>query len=279
MAQLPTRGSCQRGRESRRRRFRVHAVPAHLALRFVCGSSVLLGIATIATPTAAQQPYDVADGFRDSTTVMWPDVGTRCVTILRTGYIVAVTDSSCRVVSVRSLGTVDGREWLVTRYRRGAILPDPEEPDTMDLDELVLLTHEAGSVDAQLVWHTVRDRDFEFLDSLQWVPTSHGVFLDLRTCLNGTGGCGDEYLRYRDGRWRYVPQPFTKDLQARLPPGHWLHKGRRLDLETLTGVWPVAAPGDGNCCPSLELPYTLVLVGDTLALRDAGSLRPTERRE
>jgi len=79
-------------------------------------------------------------------------------------------------------------------------------------------------------------------------------------------------------RWRALAQPFARDLQARLPPGHWLHKGRHLDLQTLSGIWPVAAPGDPNCCPSLELPFTLALLDDALVLREAGPLRPAAIR-
>jgi hypothetical protein len=135
-----------------------------------------------------------------------------------------------------------------------------------------------GAPDALLAWHVVRDRDVEFLDTLRWIPTSRAAFLELRICLNGTGGCGSEYLRLAAGEWRAVAQPFARDLQARLPHDHGLHTGLRLDLETLTGVWPVAAPGDANCCPSLELPFTLRLAGDSLVLLNARPLRPATGR-
>ena len=226
----------------------------------------------------AQQPWDPADGFRDSARVAWSDASARCVTILRTGFTIAATDSSCRVVNLVPLGTTGGLEWSVARYRRVVILADSFGTDTMDLDELVLFGRKPGAADVRLTWHTVRDRDFEFLDTLRWVPTSRGVFLDLLVCLNGTGGCGDQYLRFEGSGWRALSQPFAKELQARLPADHWLHKGRSLDLETLTGVWPVAAPGDGNCCPSLEIPFAVRLEGDALILLDAGPLRQAPSR-
>jgi len=40
----------------------------------------------------------------------------------------------------------------------------------------------------------------------------------------------------------------------------------------------VATPGDTNCCPSLELPFSLRLVDEALVLRDAAPLRPTPDR-
>jgi hypothetical protein len=104
------------------------------------------------------------------------------------------------------------------------------------------------------------------------------VYLEIGVCLNGTGGCGHDYLHFDGARWRPLRQPFSRDLQARLPPDHWLHQGRRLDLETLTGVWPVAAPGDASCCPSLELPFAVRLAGDSLVLHRAGPLRAAARR-
>lgn len=227
---------------------------------------------------AAQQPIAPVDGFRDSARVTWSDADTRCVTTLRTGFVTPAADSSCRVVNLVPLGTAGQDDWYVARYRRSVIHADSFATDTMDLDELVLFARAPHASDARLAWHLVRDRDYEFLDTLRWVPTRHGVFLDLLTCLNGTGGCGDEYLRFDGARWRVITQPFAKDLQSRLPADHWLHKGRQLDLETLTGVWPVAAPGDANCCPSLELSFSLRLVNDALVLRDAGPLRPTPDR-
>jgi len=242
-----------------------------------------LAIAALATwcgtpGAAAQQPHDVADGFRDSARVAWADAGTRCATALRTGFVTPATDSACRVVNLAALGTAGGVEWHAARYRRDAVVADSVAPDTLALDELALFARAPGAPDARLVWHLVRDRDVEFLDTLQWVGTSRGVFLDLRICLNGTGGCGNEYLRLDGDRWRALTQPFARDLQARLPPDHSLHKGRRLDLATLTGIWPVAAPGDANCCPSLELPFALRLVADALVLLDAGPLRPHPAR-
>jgi hypothetical protein len=226
----------------------------------------------------AQQPVEVADGFRDSARVAWSDARTRCATTLRTGFVIAAADSSCRVVSLVPLGRAGDDDWYVARYRRAVTLADSFATDTMDLDELVLFAHAPDASDARLAWHLVRDRDYEFLDTLRWVPTSHDLFLSLLICLNGTGGCTEEYLRFDGGRWRTIAQPFARDLQSRLPADHWLHKGRRLNLETLTGVWPVAAPGDGNCCPSLELPFSLRLVNDALILLDAGPLRATPDR-
>lgn len=246
--------------------------------RSTAGFLVALSVlGATASHAVAQQPYEIADGFRDSTHVAWADAQRRCVTTLRTGFAIPAADSTCDVVSVGALGTIGGLEWQVARYRRDVVIADSAFTDTLALDELALLGHAAGAADGHLVWHVVRDRAFEFLDTLEWVHTDGDVFLVLGLCLNGTGGCHEEYLRFVGGGWHALEQPFAKELQSRLPADHWLHKGRQLDLATLTGVWPVSAPGDANCCPSLEIVFSLRLIGDALTLLAAGPPRPASR--
>jgi hypothetical protein len=235
----------------------------------------LLVAAGLVIPVAmsAQGPHEIADGFRDPIVAPWSDLTGRCATAVRNPYVFPITRSVCRVVNLTPLGSVGGSEWSVVRYLREVIVTDTAVADTMPIDEFVLLSRARGADTGRAVWHLMRERTYEFLDTLKWTPTPVGVFLELRVCLNGTGGCHTEYLRFAGDHWRAVGQPFTRELRAQLPADHWLHKGRRLDLGTLTGVWPVSAPGDANCCPSLELPFRLLLDGDSLRLVDGGPLR------
>jgi hypothetical protein len=248
-------------------------------VRFVLGILVgACGACGIASHAHAQRPYEIGEGLADSARVAWGAVQGCCLTVLQTGFVIPAADSTCRVVNVVPLGTVGGVEWHVARYRRHVFFADSALADTMDLDEMALFSRAPGAADGHLAWHVVRDRDVEFLDSLLLTRTQRDTFLELTICLNGTGGCGTEYLRFLGNRWHALSQPFAKALQARLPAGHWLHKGRQLDLASLTGVWPVAAPGDGNCCPSLEIPFAVRLAGDSLTLLSAGPLRPSPDR-
>lgn len=237
-------------------------------------ASLVLGVALATAASAtAQQPREIRAGFRDTLTAAWADLLTRCVTPVDLATTASITRAVCQVRGATSLGSEGGTEWSVVRYLREVIVADTAWADTMPLDELVLVGRAPGADSARVVWHLVRERTFEFLDTLLWTPTARGTFLEVRICLNGTGGCSTEYLRFRDDAWRAVAQPFVRALQQRLPPDHRLHKGRRLDLATLDGVWPVAAPGDANCCPSFELPFRLELEGDSLRLVEAGPLR------
>lgn len=111
-----------------------------------------------------------------------------------------------------------------------------------------------------------------------WVPTDQDVFLALRFCLNGTGGCHEEYLRFAGGRWHVLDQPFAKELL------------RTAAARSLAPQGPATRPGypyggvAGIRSRRCELPslvgnaLSLRLVGDALTLLDAGPLRPTPAR-
>jgi hypothetical protein len=246
----------------------------------VCGMVTLrhhvefaLALLATAAPARAQDTGKLAEGTRDSLRVTWADLTSRCVTPVVNPYVTPVRRSDCRVASVTPLGSGDGRDWHVVRYLRELIVQDTAWADTMPLDELVLAGRAPGAADAEVVLHWTSDRRALFLDTAVAVPTAQGLLMELTVCLNGTGGCAREYLRLAAGRWREVIQAYVTDLHARLPADHTLHKGRQLDLATLRGVWPVAAPGDPNCCPSFEIAFRVRLDGDTLRLVEAGPMR------
>jgi hypothetical protein len=232
----------------------------------------------LAAPARAQDAGEIADGARDSLRVAWADLAARCVTPVANPYVTPVRRSDCRVASVTPLGSGDGRDWHVVRYLRELVVQDTAWADTMPIDELVLAGHAPGAADAEVVLHWTSDRRMLFLDTVVAVPTAQGLLLELTTCLNGTGGCGQGYFRLEAGRWHVVAQAYVNDLRARLSADHSLHKGRRLDLRTLSGVWPVAAAGDPNCCPSFEIAFRVRLDGDTLRLVEAGPVRPVPER-
>jgi hypothetical protein len=236
---------------------------------------VVTWLAAILAPAPAawaQEPPGVIGG-RDSLRLPWADVTTRCVTPAPNPYTTPASRSACRVEHVTSLGAGEGRTWHVVRYLRELIVRDSAFTDTMPLDELVLVGRAPESADGEVAWRWTSDRRIQFLDTAVTVPTPQGLLLELRVCLNGTGGCGYQYYRLAQGGWRPVIQAFLDDLSSRLPSGHSLHKGRTLDLATLNGVWPVAASGDANCCPSFRIAFRLRLDGDTLRLVDSGPLR------
>jgi hypothetical protein len=53
------------------------------------------------------------------------------------------------------------------------------------------------------------------------------------------------------------------------PEGWSLHKGRELDLSSLTGIQPLLGPDDANCCPAGSIGFSVSLQGRAFVLEDA----------
>ena len=93
-------------------------------------------------------------------------------------------------------------------------------------------------------------------------------------CVNGTGGCAQHFL-LGQGDWAVVTQSYLEDLARLVPEGWRLHKGRMIDLQSLEGVQPLAAPLDANCCPSGMMTFRVTLRGRDLRLVDAEVRTPS----
>jgi hypothetical protein len=86
------------------------------------------------------------------------------------------------------------------------------------------------------------------------------------SCVNGTGGCGQEFLQqHQDGRWFGVRQVWLDQL----PQGFAdrIRHGVRIDPRTLRGEAGFYGDHDANCCPSQRLIVDLAVRGDSLVLR------------
>lgn len=182
----------------------------------------------------------------------------------------------CEVVDYRRAGGTPPGSWYVARYRWTSVFTaedssrGPEARDTATEEEVVLF--EAPGPDrARATWHA----RFETGEYAAWrsitpeiapAGADGALLLSVTSCVNGTGGCGQDFLqRHPDGRWFPVWQVWLDQL----PPGSYgriLH-GVRIDPATLRGVAGFYGPLDPNCCPSEELLVTLALHGDSLVLR------------
>lgn len=188
----------------------------------------------------------------------------------------SLVSASCVLVSAAAPGPgVSPSRWLAARYRRTTVFTaedttrGPLARDTVPEEEVVLFEVPApGRVRA--VWQA----RFETGAYAVWrsvtpevaFPRTGTVLVSVMSCLNGTGGCSQEFLqRLADGRWRPVRQVWFEQL----PPGFAgrIRHGTRIDPRTLRGGAGFYADRDPNCCPSQELRLQLALRGDSLVLR------------
>jgi hypothetical protein len=145
----------------------------------------------------------------------------------------------------------------------------PSARDTVKKEEAVLFEVRApGQVRA--VWHARFDAgEYGLLRSItpEVASMSRGTtLLSVMSCVNGTGGCSQEFLeRYADGRWHGIRQDWLDQLPAGFA-GRIRH-GSRIDPASLRGQSGLYSDSDPNCCPLQRLTVDMELRGDSLVLR------------
>ncbi len=219
-------------------------------------------------------PYLPEDGFLSSGAVPDTLVGRQCLTPFLYDSTEKPTDLGCRVVEVVPLAEGPSVSWLMARYRRSAtkayegyvdtldgdqIVAYEGYIDTLDVDQIVLIRHDVPSGLARPLWTLSRERTFNFLQEV--VAAQHGgvLLVAILICLNGTGGCYQEFLMGQDDTWQVVDQVYLPALEPWIPTPYRLHKGRRVDVHSLVGRQPLSTPKDANCCPSGLIHFEVAL--------------------
>jgi hypothetical protein len=179
----------------------------------------------------------------------------------------------CEVARFQSLGSASTRRWFSAEYRWVSLFTAENTArgsaarDTVVESEVVLFAPEAGE-SVRPVWHArIETGDRGIWRSVTPELAVHGssVVLSVQHCVNGTGGCSQEFLRrWSGGRWAAVWQPWLDQLPQGMV-GRILH-GVRIDVRTLRGEAGFYGLQDPNCCPSEMLRVVLALHGDSLVL-------------
>ena len=164
---------------------------------------------------------------------------------------------------------------MVTRYRWMSVFTAEDSSrgsaarDTVTEEEVVLFERPRPG-EVRPVWHARFDTSIYAVwrsVTPEVAPTVKGTaLLSVESCVNGTGGCAQEFLELRaDHRWVPIWQVWLDQLPAGFT-GRMQH-GVRIDPRTLRGEAGFYGPHDANCCPSQRLLVTLALRGDSLVLR------------
>lgn len=213
-------------------------------------------------------PYEPVEGFVSGIGSSALDMFTQCATELEVDHVGPWLDLGCSVVDSTRLGSGSEPEAWMLKYRRNAVLGYDDFADTLAIDELALVRRDRSDNAVEPLWHLTRIQTYEFLERVESAERDEGVLVSYLTCLNGTGGCAQHFLLGR-ATWEVVEQPYLDALQALLPRGWSLHKGRLIDLASLRGVQPIAGPGDANCCPSGQIDFQVELADGALRLVSA----------
>lgn len=253
---------------------------------------LLLLLMAFASARAAAQSRPDADDSRDwvmrgalepPVAASARDAGDRCLTLpvdspddrLQGPHGNSLVAATCSVIATVALDSASPSRWSAARYRWTSLFTaedtsrGPAGRDTVTEEEVVLLEMpEPGR--ARAAWHA----RFETGPYAVWrsitpelaFPGEGALLLSVMACVNGTGGCNQEFLQRRaDGRWRPVRQSWLNQL----PPGFAdrLQHGMRIQPRTLRGHGGFYGPQDPNCCPAEELEVWLELRGDSMVLQ------------
>ena len=226
--------------------------------------TAVLPLLTPLGATAQVLPGEPADGFLEPPSVATA-VFSECATPLQVEVLAQVVDLGCSVIDSTRIEEAVPTAWML-RYERRATIDYDDFVDSLVIDEFVLVQRRADAF--HVVWHLPQITTYTFLRELTVARHHDAVLVSYFICLNGTGGCAQQFL-VANPRWSVVDQPYLEGLVARLPAEGSLHKGRRIDVATLQGVQPVAMPGDANCCPSARMTFAVELDGSELRLTRA----------
>ena len=182
--------------------------------------------------------------------------------------------TNCEVFPDQPLDRLLPSGWITSRYRWTSVFTaedttrGSDAQDVVTEEEVVLFEPSAPGL-VRALWHARYDTSpYAIWASVtpEVTQTSNGkTLLSVMSCVNGTGGCGQEFIqRHPDGRWFPVWQHWLDQL----PQGFLgrIRHGVRIDPRTLQGEAGFYGDVDPNCCPSQRLLVQLKLRGDSLIL-------------
>jgi hypothetical protein len=179
---------------------------------------------------------------------------------------------SCVVDKVDTLGEAGGVRLIAVRYLTREIFPadSTEFPhtktDTAEVIDIVIYTARPAASVWRAEWRRWVERAFTWDLIPHVAPHGASALIGFMACVNGTGGCSQEFLlRQANGSWRAVAPAYVTTLVQHFGEAFW--KGINVDVSTLRGNVPLYSDTDGNCCPSREVTISLSLVGSTLELK------------
>jgi hypothetical protein len=255
---------------------------------------IAVGLAAGVSPTARQTvhpPQDSLSGIQsDATsgllhgqaTVTETSARERCLSLpveapndrLQGPHGDSLVTTRCEAGRYRALGTGSKSGWFSIEYRWLSLFTaedttrGPAARDTVTETEVVLLGaaetglvrpiwHERFETGAHAIWRSVTPEIAKIEGS---------VLLSVEHCVNGTGGCSQDFLeRSPSGQWTSVRQVWLDQL-PRILAGRIQH-GVHIDVGSLRGEGGLYGSRDPNCCPSQLLRVRLGLRSDSLVLR------------
>lgn len=116
------------------------------------------------------------------------------------------------------------------------------------------------------IFYTSADEISEFLEPLIFHRVNNIPIIEVRTCLNGTGGCGQEFFSWKPGDLRKISDQVRQNIDEWLPAEYETWKDPLLNIDDLSGVSGAWRDGDGNCCPSKFVNFQLSITSTEIQI-------------
>jgi hypothetical protein len=187
-----------------------------------------------------------------------------------------VLSAVCRATASSPLGMADGARWQSVIYERTLIVTansaeqatTKNSRDTTVQIAAVLASTAPARASWSAEWIDVVERDITYSLAPTIATLGDGsLFVAIRYCINGTGGCWQEFMHRRAAHWTGITQAYWKQI----PPirDGQIGKGPGIDVHSLRGNYGVYADRDANCCPGRDITVILELRNDSLLLRSS----------
>jgi hypothetical protein len=171
--------------------------------------------------------------------------------------------------------------WRVLAERGDRVLysaryawPSPRR--TKDLPRVlteVLYEGVKGSRVVRRLYAVQDDESHVRLEPLRLVSVGGMTIVESRVCMSGTSECGRELAVWSESGIESMRDHTIPEIRALLPKGYDLNATPDIDLGALKGSGKAWAQGDGDCCPSATIEFTLRLDDGELHVRDLKFVR------
>lgn len=112
------------------------------------------------------------------------------------------------------------------------------------------------------------------LEPLRLVTVGGTTVIESKVCMTGTNECGRELLAWTDGAVEPIDDHTVAEIRSRLPKGYDIKINPEIDLHSMSGSGKAWKSGDGDCCPSAAIQFTLRLDARELHIEELKFQRP-----
>jgi hypothetical protein len=112
------------------------------------------------------------------------------------------------------------------------------------------------------------------LEPLRVLTVGGATIIESKVCMTGTNECGRELLTWTDGGMEPIDDRTVAEIRSRLPKGYELKTNPEIDLGSMSGSGKAWKSGDGDCCPSAAIEFTLRLDAHELHIGELKFQRP-----